>query len=167
MRWLLDKRLLNGQLSLAAALLALALGILCGVTMLGSSIAQTPCSAHHGKHKSARCQHRAKPKPQAQPCSAGAGQRRLAVRVSGNELVDGSGCPLRLVGVNRSGSEYSCVQGRGIFDGPTDAASIEAMRSWDINVVRVPLNEDCWLGINGVQPAYSGAAYRQAIKGFV
>jgi len=33
--------------------------------------------------------------------------------------------------------------------------------------VRVPLNEDCWLGINGVDPALSGASYRQAIVDFV
>jgi hypothetical protein len=33
--------------------------------------------------------------------------------------------------------------------------------------VRVPLNEDCWLGINGVKPELAGAAYRKAIEGFV
>jgi hypothetical protein len=33
--------------------------------------------------------------------------------------------------------------------------------------VRVPLNEDCWLGINGVAPAYSGANYRTAIGNYV
>jgi hypothetical protein len=31
----------------------------------------------------------------------------------------------------------------------------------------VPLNEDCWLGINGVDPAYGGATYRHAIRRFV
>ena len=34
------------------------------------------------------------------------------------------------------------------------------MKTWSINAVRVPLNEDCWLGINGVKPQYGGAAYR-------
>ena len=34
-------------------------------------------------------------------------------------------------------------------------------------MVRIPINEDCWLGINGVPRAYSGAAYRAAIVAFV
>jgi endoglucanase len=87
--------------------------------------------------------------------------------VQGNHLVDQAGHPVRLLGVNRSGTEYSCQQGNGIFQGPTDAASIEAIRSWDADAVRVPLNESCWLGINGVPPEYSGAAYRAAIGEFV
>ncbi len=74
---------------------------------------------------------------------------------------------MRLLGVNRSGTEYSCQQGTGIFQGPSDAASIAAIASWNANAVRVPLNESCWLGINGVPPEYSGAAYREAIAGWV
>src|SRR5437764_612414 len=34
-------------------------------------------------------------------------------------------------------------------------------------IARVPLNEDCWLGINGVTRASGGAAYRQAIVRYV
>ena len=41
------------------------------------------------------------------------------------------------------------------------------MKSWHINVVRVPLNESCWLGINGVDPEVSGSAYRAAVREFV
>jgi hypothetical protein len=33
--------------------------------------------------------------------------------------------------------------------------------------VRIPLNEDCWLGINGVKPEYAGARYRKAIVDYV
>lgn len=87
--------------------------------------------------------------------------------VSGNRLVNAQGETLRLVGVNRSGTQYMCVLDRGIFDGPAEAASIAAMKAWHINVVRVPLNEDCWLGINGLNPAFSGAAYRSAIEAYV
>jgi aryl-phospho-beta-D-glucosidase BglC (GH1 family) len=36
-----------------------------------------------------------------------------------------------------------------------------------MNVVRIPLNEDCWLGINGVNPAYGGYNYQKAIGDFV
>ncbi|MET8945753.1 cellulase family glycosylhydrolase [Streptomyces sp. NPDC004542] len=75
--------------------------------------------------------------------------------------------PQRLRGVNRSGAEFMCVQNRGIFDGPVDAASVQAIAKWKTNVVRVPLNEDCWLGINGVNSAYSGSNYRTAISNYV
>lgn len=87
----------------------------------------------------------------------------VSVQVSGNTLVDGSGRPMRLVGVDRSGTEFACVQGWGIFDGPSDAASVAAIASWHADAVRVPLNEDCWLGINGAPAMYSGTAYQQAI----
>jgi endoglucanase len=69
--------------------------------------------------------------------------------------------------VNRSGTEYARVQGWGIFAGASNAASVRAIASWHVNVVRIPLNEDCWLGINGIKPAYSGARYRDAVLGYV
>jgi hypothetical protein len=90
-----------------------------------------------------------------------------SVHVQGNRLVDAGGRPVRLRGVNRSGAEYACAQGWGIFDGPTDSAAVAAIASWNANAVRVPLNETCWLGINGVAPAYSGTTYRAAIAGLV
>jgi hypothetical protein len=91
----------------------------------------------------------------------------LELRVQGSRLVDASGAAVRLLGVNRSGAEYSCIQGYGFFDGPTGERSIRAMKRWQINAVRVPLNEDCWLGINGVKPELGGTAYRAAIESFV
>ena len=90
----------------------------------------------------------------------------LSIRVAGNKLVDGSGQIVRLLGVNRSGTQYACVFG-GIFDGPSDAASVRAMSSWNINTVRIPLNEGCWLGINGVDPSVSGEKYQNAIVNYV
>ena len=39
--------------------------------------------------------------------------------------------------------------------------------SWGANAVRVPLNESCWLGINGIPPEYRGATYRAAIGEWV
>ena len=91
----------------------------------------------------------------------------VTVKVSGNRLVNGSGQTVQLLGVNRSGSEYACAQGWGLFDGPTDAASVSAIASWKVNAVRIPLNEDCWLGINGVNASYSGATYQNAIAAYV
>lgn len=91
----------------------------------------------------------------------------VTVHVAGNHLVDGTGAPLRLRGVDRQGSEYACVQGWGMFDGPTDDASIALMKSWKINVVRLPLNEDCWLNINQVPAGFGGLPYRAAVADYV
>ncbi|WP_084717828.1 cellulase family glycosylhydrolase [Streptacidiphilus carbonis] len=90
-----------------------------------------------------------------------------ALHVSGNKLVNASGSTVTLHGVNRSGAEFACVQGTGIFDGPVDQTSVAAMASWHINAVRVPLNEDCWNGESNVLAAYSGANYINAIKAYV
>jgi hypothetical protein len=89
------------------------------------------------------------------------------LHVSGNRLLDGKGRPVQLRGVNRSGTEYACIQGWGIFDGPHDARAVAAIASWHANVVRVPLNEDCWLGINGVERQFAGVRYRKAIVKYV
>jgi hypothetical protein len=92
----------------------------------------------------------------------------VEIHVRGNRLVNRAGQLVRLLGVDRSGTEYSCVDGsHAIFSGPVDEDSIAAMSSWHINAVRVPLNEDCWLGINGVDPAISGYAYRAAISAYL
>ncbi|MBV8149230.1 MAG: cellulase family glycosylhydrolase, partial [Candidatus Eremiobacteraeota bacterium] len=93
--------------------------------------------------------------------------RLTGIKVVGNHIVNGAGKRVALHGVNRSGTEYACVQGWGFFDGPSDAASIEAIASWNSNIVRVPLNEDCWLGINGVKPQYAGSHYINAVVSYV
>jgi hypothetical protein len=101
--------------------------------------------------------------------NCGNNQGKMSVRVLGNKLIDSHGNRLVMRGVNRSGTEYACVQKFGPFDGPSDAASVDVMKSWKINVVRVPLNEGCWLGINGAPnaTAYNAQGYRQAIKEYV
>jgi len=93
----------------------------------------------------------------------------FAVHVSGNRLINGAGSTIQLHGVNRSGPEYQCVHGLGIFDGPSDDSSVAAIASWHgVNAVRVPLNEDCWLGINGFpNGGYSAAQYQAAIAAYV
>lgn len=85
------------------------------------------------------------------------------VEVQGNQLIDSTGEVVQLRGVNRSGTEWACVQGEGIFDGPVDHTAIAAMSAWGINSVRIPLNEDCWLGAEGLSPELSGESYRAAI----
>ncbi len=96
-----------------------------------------------------------------------AGTAISGLRVSGNRILNGAGQPVRVLGVNRSGTEYACIQGWGFFDGPSDAASVKAIAAWRANAVRVPLNETCWLGINGAPSKYSGANYRRAIASYV
>jgi hypothetical protein len=100
------------------------------------------------------------PEAQASPAPTG-------LHAVGNRIVDGAGQTVRLRGVNYSGTEYACIQGWGIFDGPNNLASVQAIASWKANAVRLPLNEDCWLGINGVAAAYGGANYQAAIAGYV
>jgi hypothetical protein len=87
--------------------------------------------------------------------------------VSGNQILNGAGQAVRFQGVNRSSPEYACAEGWGIFDGAADQTEVQAMLAWHINAVRLPLNEDCWLGINGVKAAYAGAAYQNAIAQYV
>jgi endoglucanase len=91
----------------------------------------------------------------------------LSVRVAENHLVSASGGTVSLHGVDRSGTEYECTGGTAIFDGPSSAASVTAIASWHANAVRIPLNEDCWLGINGFPLAYSATAYQAAIVNYV
>jgi len=81
-------------------------------------------------------------------------------------IVNGAGTTVKLHGVDRSGTEFSCLYG-SFFDGPADQAGIDAMKAWNINAVRVPLNADCWLDINGVPAGYGGANYQAAITTWV
>lgn len=98
-----------------------------------------------------------------------------AVHISGSRLIGLDGRQLRLIGVNRSGTEYSCSGpvagggfGYGIFQGPADAGSVRALQSWHVNAVALPLNEACWLGgYAGLDSRYSGRPYRQAISDYV
>jgi endoglucanase len=89
------------------------------------------------------------------------------LHVFGNELANSSGQRVVLRGVDRAGAEYECVQGNGIFAGPSNQASIAAMLTWGVNAVRIPLNEACWNGESYVEPAYGGSNYRRAIESYV
>src|SRR5258706_3569094 len=65
--------------------------------------------------------------------------RPRGLHVVGNAIEDANGKLVRLLGVNRSGSEYACAQDIGIFDGPVDDPSIAAIKAWNANAVRIPL----------------------------
>jgi hypothetical protein len=102
-----------------------------------------------------------------QPASAA--DSVTGLHVVGNQIRNDANQVVRLRGVNRPSAEYACIQNWGIIYGATDAASIQAMLGWRINVVRLPLNEDCWLDVNmtDVNPAYRGANYRNVIIDYV
>jgi len=101
------------------------------------------------------------------------------VGVSGNKIVATTagrlglrqvtaGATLDLRGVNLSGSEYSCLSG-AFWDVPAgNQTTINHMRDdWHANSVRLPLNEECWLGINNAPPAFSGVNYQNEMANFV
>ncbi|MHB8659738.1 MAG: glycoside hydrolase family 5 protein [Solirubrobacteraceae bacterium] len=99
--------------------------------------------------------------------------RGADLRILASRLIDGAGRgrAVQLRGVNRSGLEYACIQGWGFFDSPhpwriDDRGMIAAMRSWQVDAVRVPLNEDCWLGLNAPR-ATSGPRYRRVVEAYV
>jgi endoglucanase len=97
----------------------------------------------------------------------GGGGPAPALHVSGNHLLTAAGATYRLLGVNRSGGEFACVQNKGMWDGPADQASVDAMKTWHIKAVRIPLNEECWLGTSDLPAgSTSGAAYQQAVKDY-
>lgn len=98
----------------------------------------------------------------------------LSIRISGNHFVDGAGQTIRLLGVDHASSEYACAEGWGYNDGHQDGADAAAVAAWHADAVRIPLNEDCWLGLNG-QPngtdsqgqPLTVSGYRQAIINYV
>jgi hypothetical protein len=90
------------------------------------------------------------------------------LHASGNQLLDANNTVVHLHGVNYGGTEYACINGYGIFDGNTPTqASVNNLLAAHVNDLRIPLNEDCWLGINGALAAYSGSNYQTAIDNWV
>ncbi|MEP9362297.1 cellulase family glycosylhydrolase [Nocardioides sp. CN2-186] len=76
--------------------------------------------------------------------------------VDGNRIVDArDGLPWVPRGVNWSSFEYACAQGWGMSaldtTGDQDQYDREAevIADWGVNTVRLPLNQDCWLGTRG------------------
>jgi endoglucanase len=91
----------------------------------------------------------------------------VAVSVSGNKLIDAQGNEFQLRGVNVSGLEGSSFENdpwRG------QKPNFAAMKTWGINVVRLPLAEANWLGLcsislnAGVTPAVYQAAIQAAVS---
>ncbi len=62
----------------------------------------------------------------------------------GRQFVDDTGKVVRLVGASRQSLEYLCHG-----DGHFTSADFQAMRSWGMNVVRIPLSSEFWSGAGG------------------
>jgi len=86
-------------------------------------------------------------------------------------IVDKNGTTVVLHGADESGTENYCttwgpppivISPQG-GPSPLTQDSLTAMKSWGLNTVRIPLNEDCWLGINGVDASVGGANYQAPI----
>jgi endoglucanase len=146
-------------------------GITCtgGVTTSPSASRTGGPSASASPSRSATASPSASRSPSASPSgSPNPTGAAPPLHVSGNKLLTNTGATYRLLGVNRSGGEFACIQGNGMWDGPMDQASITTIRTWKVRAVRVPLNEECWLGTSNV-PATgaSGAAYQQNVRNYV
>ena len=110
-------------------------------------------------------------------CLGAAGVSHAAaprIKVVGNHLVDArSGLVFVPRGVNWPSFEYACADGYGYSNlatkrsvGPT-AAGAALIASWHVNTVRVPLNQDCWLGEDGLPRFGDVSGYRAAVRKWV
>lgn len=78
----------------------------------------------------------------------------LAIKVSGKNLVNGSGVVVQLRGVNVSGLEAVAIDGWdpsnpwGSQTGDATPNFALMKSAWGVNAVRLPLNEDSWLGLS-------------------
>ena len=96
------------------------------------------------------------------------------LEVEGRHLVDThTGKTFVPRGVNWPSFEYACYYGYGYSDAadPTTThpttTQARLIARWHANTVRVPLNEACWLGVDG-QPAFGDVAgYRAAVRSWV
>jgi hypothetical protein len=103
----------------------------------------------------------------------------FSIQVSGNKFVNGLGKTVQLRGVNLSSMEYVAIQGWDPSDptggsfGQPDNPKWSAINAWKANIVRIPLNEDSWLGLTCtdtggvVHNADPGGNYKQFVANLV
>jgi len=109
--------------------------------------------------------------------SAGAAHAAHAAHATLTRLSQTSGAATTsaaaIRGVSVTGSEYACIgdgtaahPGWGYSERPVDAALVSDLEELHATHVRLPLNEDCYLGINATS-AYTGAGYRAWLQSAV
>lgn len=75
--------------------------------------------------------------------------RFAALQIVGRQIVDTHNRVVTLIGANRSSLEYLCAG-----DGHFQLADFDAMRSWGINIVRIPLSSEFWANGGNTCPGY-------------
>jgi len=86
--------------------------------------------------------------------------KKPSIRVVGDKLVNEYGEVVRLHGVSIMGMEYTAIHGINPDNPyPTIVESTwKALRQWNVNAIRIPLNELSYLGTKCVVP-YTGPTY--------
>src|SRR4051812_33054158 len=80
--------------------------------------------------------------------NAGESGGKPVVRVKGNRLIDAQGKVMQFRGVNVSGLEFTHINGQPEPDGwGGQKPNLKAIKSWNANAIRVPLNEASYLGL--------------------
>ena len=59
------------------------------------------------------------------------------------------------------------MHGYGVFEDPHNQSLVDSFKAWKANAVRVPINEDCWLNINGIDSRYAGNNYIGPLSEYV
>ncbi|HEX4191368.1 MAG TPA: cellulase family glycosylhydrolase [Marmoricola sp.] len=155
-----------------AVLLAATLVTVGAVILVGGS-------GHHGSGRPVS-RHRVAGTPGDRPTSSSSDALPAAEPVvKGNQIIDQrTGKTFVPRGVNWSSFEYACTQGWGystldrLTQSDPDRSEALAIASWGANVVRLPVNEDCWLGTRGAPVSSAtvrrtAAGYRASITGFI
>lgn len=84
------------------------------------------------------------------------------IKVSGNHFVNGAGQTIVPRGVDIRSGDFQPSDTTFQQDGITPASLL----TWHVNIVRLLLDEDCWLGINGSTNC-RGGAYKSATISFI
>jgi len=90
------------------------------------------------------------------------------LRVSGNKILNAAGQAVRLLGANYSQAEYACMLDGVTFYAAPNQALVDTWKKWGFTAIRIPLDENCWLGTNGLPiGGLTAAKYQSDIKAFV
>ena len=93
------------------------------------------------------------PTPTPAPATGGT---YTGLHTGSGHILNGAGKVVLFHGANHSYTEDSCLGGGGpiglnFSDGHLTQTDLDAMKAWNLNIVRVPLNEGCWNNFSGYQ----------------